>query len=74
MVTGSPNDEIEPKSTKGLFMVDLQGLELSDEELLKIESAIQNAVLTALAEIDNTAGIGSSFNRPVLLGFRADLT
>ncbi|RZJ49931.1 MAG: hypothetical protein EOO19_04355 [Chryseobacterium sp.] len=41
-------------ATKKHFFVSLEGVDLSDEQLKKIDKGIQNVVLSELSKIDNT--------------------
>ncbi|MGJ4890268.1 hypothetical protein ACQR1Y_18855 [Bradyrhizobium sp. HKCCYLRH3099] len=55
----------------GLFIVDLQNLRLSQEALVKIDTAIQKAVKRSLAGIDDAEGFSGGPLGGGIAGFRA---
>ena len=55
----------------GLFIVDLQGLALTQDQLRTIEAAVQATVATELAKIDDTEGVAGGPLGGGLAGFRA---
>jgi len=67
----SKNDS--DKHQPGLFMVDLRGLELSEEQLASIDQAIQDLVQLKLAEIDDLEGPSISPLGVRLMGLKVDI-
>lgn len=55
-------------SSRGMFIVDLRGLELSDEQLESMNDAIHSAVQTKLSEITDLEGSPLAALGPGVLG------
>lgn len=47
----------QPTERSGLFLIDLQSLRLSAEQLQKIDMALQETVQREIAKLDDTEGI-----------------
>ncbi len=77
-----PESNLEPdfvnESIDGLFIVNLRGLNLSEQEHRQMEQAIQNAVMRELASINHSGNRpfpkpGDQVSRPVLMGIAPKL-
>ena len=58
-------------TTKGLFLVDLRGLDLSDEQIKAINDAIQEIVQRTIAETSDLEGSSILALGPGIMGFFA---
>ena len=51
------NPNVQPSGPSGLFLIDLQSLKLSAEQLQQIDLALQETVQREIAKLDDTEGI-----------------
>lgn len=70
-ISGTSSSSKNSAELTGLFIVDLQGLDLTQNQLRSIEASIQDAVQSELASIDDTEGLIGGPLGGGLAGFRA---
>lgn len=61
-------NETGSKNSKGLFMVDLRGLELTDDQLKRIDAGIKSSVDQVLSEVSDLEGQPLAALGPGIMG------